>query len=307
MKNILISIIIPCYNVQDYIEECVESVFSQTYKHIEVICIDNNSTDQTWVKLEKLQVVYPSLVIDRELKPGAPAARNKGLKMSKGEWIQFLDADDLLLPEKIEHQMRIIYENPDCSFIAGSCLKRDLSGNNTVNKPVEQNPFKSLFATQLGNTCANLWSRYVIEAIHGWNETLKSSQEADLMFRLLQQNDNVAFDYEPLTIVREREIGQISQRTPHKKWLVYLDRRIAIVDWLKKNQPAYYQKEETYFLKNLFHFIRLVAKYDLALADKKRKQVFAQTLPPIKRSGFYYWAYRILGFKTTERITRLYS
>src|SRR5690554_4070958 len=104
----LISIIIPSYNVEDHIEKCVHSAFAQTHKPIEVICIDNNSTDNTWQKLKQLQEKYPSLLIDKELKPGAPAARNKGLALSKGEWIQFLDADDLLLPEKIEHQAKLL-------------------------------------------------------------------------------------------------------------------------------------------------------------------------------------------------------
>ncbi len=104
----LVSVVIPCYNVEDYIEECIHSAFAQTHKPIEVICIDNNSTDNTWQKLKQLQEKYPSLLIDKELKPGAPAARNKGLALSKGEWIQFLDADDLLLPEKIEHQAKLL-------------------------------------------------------------------------------------------------------------------------------------------------------------------------------------------------------
>ncbi|PWD97763.1 glycosyltransferase family 2 protein [Marinilabilia rubra] len=303
----LISIVIPCYNVQDYIEECVHSSYAQTYPHIEVICIDNNSSDSTWKNLKQLKQQYPKLIIDKETKSGSPAARNKGLSLSKGELIQFLDADDLLMPEKIEHQVSIFKENPDCSFIAGSYLKQDLSGKDTPQQPVEQNPFKSLFTTQLGITSSNLWKKSSIKSIGGWNESLKSSQEADLMFRLLQQNDKVAHDREPLTIVRERESGQISQRNPHKKWLVYLDCRIQIVDWLKTNQPAYFKKESFFFLSGLFQLIRLLAKYDLELANQKRKQIFKQTFPPIKRRGFYYWAYRIGGFKNAERIARIYS
>ena len=104
----LISIIIPAYNVEVYIEECIHSAFAQTYNPIEVLCIDNNSTDNTWQKIKQLQETYPSLLIEKELKPDATAARYKGLSLSKGEWIQFLDADDLLLPEKIEHQAKLL-------------------------------------------------------------------------------------------------------------------------------------------------------------------------------------------------------
>src|SRR5690554_6456801 len=114
----LISIIIPAYNVVDYIEECIHSAFAQTYKPIEVLCIDNNSTDNTWQKIKQLQETYPSLLIEKELKPDATAARYKGLSLSKGEWIQFLDADDLLLPEKIEHQVDLLRNNNEAGFIA---------------------------------------------------------------------------------------------------------------------------------------------------------------------------------------------
>ena len=83
----LVSVIIPCYNVEHYIEECLNSVFDQTYKNIEVICIDNNSTDGTWNLLQTLKGVHENLFIEKELKPGANAARNKGLGLSKGETI----------------------------------------------------------------------------------------------------------------------------------------------------------------------------------------------------------------------------
>ena len=84
----LISLIIPAHNVAPYIEECIHSAFAQTYSHIEVICIDNNSSDDTWKKLEQLKQQYPQLIIDKELKPGAPAASKqyKMLKASNNGW-----------------------------------------------------------------------------------------------------------------------------------------------------------------------------------------------------------------------------
>ena len=104
----LVSIVIPCYNVQEYLAECLDSIFAQSYPFLEVICIDNNSTDETYRLLQKTKQKYPTLIIDKESMPGAPAARNKGLALAKGEWIQFLDADDLLLPAKIEHQLNMV-------------------------------------------------------------------------------------------------------------------------------------------------------------------------------------------------------
>jgi glycosyltransferase involved in cell wall biosynthesis len=67
MLNV-VSVIIPCFNVQDYIEECLDSVVSQTYTNIEIICVDNYSKDKTWDKLNNLKEKYPQLVITKEKK-----------------------------------------------------------------------------------------------------------------------------------------------------------------------------------------------------------------------------------------------
>ena len=84
-----ISIIIPCYNVEEYIEEALTSCFEQTFANIEVIAVDNNSKDNTWQKLQTLQETYPELIIAQEDRAGAPYARNKGLALSTGDWCQF--------------------------------------------------------------------------------------------------------------------------------------------------------------------------------------------------------------------------
>ena len=103
----LVSVIIPCYNVAPYLKECLDSVLAQTYEPLEIVCVDNNSSDNTKEVLDQLRDSH-NLIIDEEKNPGACAARNKGLAVCKGEWVQFLDADDLLLADKIETQINAI-------------------------------------------------------------------------------------------------------------------------------------------------------------------------------------------------------
>src|SRR5688500_16397229 len=114
-----VSVIIPCYNVEEYINECIESVLSQTEKDVEIICIDNGSTDKTSDMLSNFAEKHPGkITIDSESRKGAPFARNKGLELAMGEWIQFLDADDLLENDKIQHQLEIAANHPEVDFIA---------------------------------------------------------------------------------------------------------------------------------------------------------------------------------------------
>jgi glycosyltransferase involved in cell wall biosynthesis len=308
----LISIIIPAYNVEDYIEECIHSAFAQTHKPIEVLCIDNNSTDNTWQKLKQLQETYPSLLIEKELKPGAPAARNKGLALSNGEWIQFLDADDLLLPEKIEHQKHLIKNKPEVCFIAAASKKKHINGQSTTTIPKQDHPFKSLFTTNLGITSSNLWNKSYINQINGWDESLKSSQEADLMFRLLQINSQVIFDAEPLTIIQERETGQISTKNPQDNWVRYFNKRVEILNWIKKNDTKLYASHQAFFNDSLFGILKIISNHKpdgLKVSSQLWKSYLKGKYVPSPAQNHstkpYLFLYKILGFTTAERIRLL--
>lgn len=258
----MISIIIPCYNVEDYIKECVHSAFAQTYTQIEVICIDNNSSDGTWQKLEQLKQQYPQLIIDKEPKPGAPAARNKGLLLAKGAWIQFLDADDLLLPNKIEHQARLIHDG--AAFIVGNYLIKEKEVIQTIKTDSSLSKWVLLSSNSLGITSTNLFNHAVLKQVDGWNTKLKSSQEYDLMFRILQTNPHIVFCDKVDTVIR-RTANSIST---HKESQYFnLLRRISLT-----NQILIYCKQlsidenEAYEIKlSLFGVIR-----ELFFMNRKR-------------------------------------
>lgn len=308
----LISIIIPAYNVEDYIEECVSSAFAQSYSPIEVICIDNNSSDGTWDKLQQLKELYPSLIIEKELKPGAPAARNKGLALSKGQWLQFLDADDLLLPGKIKHQVELIKDDAQVCFIAAASEKLSIDGQIFKSVPKLDDPIKSLFTTNLGNTCSNLWNRSYVEQIGGWDESIKSSQEADLMFRLLQVNRKVVFDIQPLTVIRERPEGQISTKNPQENWERYFNKRVEILEWLKDNDSSVYETHKEFFDDSLFGILKIISMQKpggLKISSQLFKDFYKNKYLPSPTQNHstkpYLVLYKALGFLMAERIRLL--
>jgi glycosyltransferase involved in cell wall biosynthesis len=94
-----VTIIIPCYNAEAYIRRAVESAISQTYTNVEVIVVDDGSTDCSVAKVRELSA---SVIVLTGPNRGAAAARNRGLSHANGEWIQFLDADDMLHVRKLE-------------------------------------------------------------------------------------------------------------------------------------------------------------------------------------------------------------
>jgi len=306
----LVSIVIPCFNVSAYIEECVDSAYGQTHRNIEVICIDNNSIDNTWEKLVKLKTKYPSLVIKKECKKGACAARNKGLSLATGVWAQFLDADDLLLPQKIEHQLGIVRDGE--GLIVANLFELSLDSTKK-QKSHEEDSWTALFRTSLGYTSGNLWHRKVVLSVGGWNEKLASSQEYDLMFRCLKDEVKIYFDDIPLTVKRERLNGQISQADPREKWERYLNLRLEILDYLVSEKPDEFEKQKQLFYQSLFGILRILSPYNWPLAYKIYREYLPVDFVPsanfkptihYNNSAAYVKLYQLIGFRFTERLKR---
>lgn len=109
----MVSVIIVVYNGEKYIEEAIQSVLNQTYKDIELVIADDGSTDNTYKIIEK----YNDIVYVYQKNKGEGSARNLGIEASKGEYLAFLDADDLYAPDKIEKQLNILLENKDIDVV----------------------------------------------------------------------------------------------------------------------------------------------------------------------------------------------
>lgn len=114
MRNSLVSIIIPCYNAEKWLPDTINSCLSQTYRPIEIIVVDDGSTDDS-IDIVENMLELGSLPYDiLRCENGGPSrARNKGLEVARGDWIQFLDADDVLLPDKIQRQMSVATQLPN--------------------------------------------------------------------------------------------------------------------------------------------------------------------------------------------------
>jgi len=116
----LVSVIIPLFNSEKYIDLTLCSVFAQTYKNIEIIIVDDNSKDKSGEIITKYQEVHPEIVYYRQNENyGAGVSRNKALELARGKYVAFLDSDDVWLPNKIEKQLELMNEkNTPFSYTA---------------------------------------------------------------------------------------------------------------------------------------------------------------------------------------------
>ncbi|MFK8013680.1 MAG: glycosyltransferase family 2 protein [Marinicellaceae bacterium] len=307
-----VSIIIPCFNASLYIQDCIGSVINQTYKNIEIICIDDGSTDNT-VKIINDFIKNSTLDIKLLLQKnnGAPSARNKGIRESIGEYIQFLDADDILSPDKIEHQISLVNKTSFPDLIVGSYVRKNMLGVPLfVRKYVPErnmNVWLKLMNTDLGNTCSNLFKADLFQKNIAWDEKLESSQEYDLMFKILQIDPTIIFDPKNKTIVRVRNSGSISQTNIALKWERYVKLRVDIVSYLECNEPGVITPQ---FYQSLFNALRMLYPFNSKVAvdffKKKIPKNFIPTQSP-NISKSYIFVFKILGFKLTEEIKKATS
>jgi len=193
-----VSVLIPLYNSENYIEASIQSVFNQTYPSIEIIIVDDGSSDNSY-KLAKLYESENVKLIQQPNK-GAAAARNTALSFATGDYIQYLDADDLLSPDKIEKQVAILDKNPDC---ISSCAWGRFVKNPNEARFVKQavwadfKPVDWLVTAWNGGgmmqTACWLVPRQIAGKAGMWNENLTLHDDGEYFCRIILQSKAILF------------------------------------------------------------------------------------------------------------------
>ena len=199
MVNPLISIIVPVYNCEQYLPQCIDSILSQTYDAFELLLIDDGSVDRSGVICDEYARHDNRIRVIHKENAGVSSARNTGIEETCGEFITFVDADDLIVPNCLEELRRAMGEDADiamCRFAhLGSEGVRDVSEAlpNLVSlkeNSTEYTQFVSRFLTFsnniFGSACRVLWKRSAIGEVR-FNPTIRISE--DLLF-LLQTFEN---------------------------------------------------------------------------------------------------------------------
>ena len=213
-----VSVIIPVYNAEKYIEETIDSVLNQTYEPIEVIIIDDHSTDASYNKA--LNFKSERVHVHRNLRKGACAARNYGFEMSTGDYLQFLDADDLLSSDKISAQMNLVEgygKNVLYSCIWGhfeTHVEHSTLKNQAIDKDYQE-PYlwlkDSWKGGGMGQTSIWLIHRDLIDASGVWDESLLINQDGEFISRVILNADQIKFSDNGVVYYRKGNPNSLSQ------------------------------------------------------------------------------------------------
>jgi glycosyltransferase involved in cell wall biosynthesis len=195
----LVSVIIPAFNAGKYIHETVESVLSQDYPLLEILVVDDGSTDNTLEIIEYFKRKDPRIRIFRQGRGGVAVARNTGISHARGEFIAPLDADDIWYPDKISSQVRVMQERGARTGLVYTWVVRIDSDSNLIGLCATSSYEGPVFGSLLtGNfiSCASvpLIRRTCIETVGGYSTEFFSSQaqgceDLDFHLRIAEQFD----------------------------------------------------------------------------------------------------------------------
>jgi glycosyltransferase involved in cell wall biosynthesis len=219
-----VSILIPLYNSEKYIAETITSCLNQKYKDIEVIVVDDGSTDNSLQEAKKFESNQVK-IFSKENK-GACAARNFAFTQSTGDYIQYLDADDVLDPEKISSQMNLVSEFGNIVVYSGKWGKfvqylneviwEEQKINRDYNNPVNW-LIDSWNGEGMGQTSIWLIPRNIILKAGQWNESLKINQDGEFFSRVLLSSKAIKYIDKSKVFYRFGNNSSISQKDNHSK------------------------------------------------------------------------------------------
>ncbi|CAN5851689.1 hypothetical protein BH18ACI4_BH18ACI4_23130 [soil metagenome] len=192
----LVSVIIPCYNQARFLGEAIESALQQTYQHLEVIVVDDGSTDHT----SDVAANYRKIVTVRQQNQGVSAARNNGVRVSSGSYLVFLDSDDRLLPQALRVGMMQLLDHTECAFVFGR--HRDIAADGTAlsTNPfvgIEKDPYRQLLLYNCIYTPSTaMFRRGIFESEGGFDPLLAGAEDYDLYLRIAKKF--LLFGYEEI-------------------------------------------------------------------------------------------------------------
>jgi len=214
--NPLISICIPVYNAEAYIEEAIVSCLEQTYSNIEVICVNDGSTDES---LRIMKTFGRDITVLDAGKIGVQLARNTAFKYSSGEYINFFDADNKLLPDKLSLQSELLIKNEADLVFAKRIVSKPNGGieyPSALESPEGKDPFVYCLRNNSPgdraaiDTDVALHRRSFVEKVGGFREGVIRSQDKDFVFRMTAAGSRLGYVDEYLTIYRDHNGPRIS-------------------------------------------------------------------------------------------------
>ncbi len=299
-----VSILIPSYNAARWVKQAVESALAQG-PNIEVIVVDDGSTDET---PEILRTFRNRIRLELGKNRGAPAARNIALEMAKADWVQYLDADDYLLPGKVLTQLAAVKPETDILYGPETIEWHRNDKTHMTWSPLDppHDPASLLALWKLPQTGGPLWRRSALNDVDGWREDQPCCQEHELYLRLLMKGKR--FDYHNGSkgaVYRRFSDGTLSTRNPAKVRAERARIVARLEAWLREINALTDQRQWS-INQARFDMARVAWSEDRTEGRRHHRSITSPFLPNGKSAQSHYTTvYRLLGFELAERIAHI--
>ncbi|MDR1555189.1 MAG: glycosyltransferase [Campylobacteraceae bacterium] len=275
-----VSVIIPVYNVEPYLRQCLDSVINQTLKNIEIICVNDGSTDNSFSILNEYIQKDSRFIIVRQKNSGAGEARNKGLVIAKGEYLSFLDSDDFFEPTMLEE----MYEkatNVDADIV--------LCGGSTYDDITKERKVAPWFLKESLMKGLQVFSRHTLKEDifkiaqpNNWTKIYKKSfiSNNNLKFQNITTCNDVYFSYTALVFANK---------------ITYIDK--SFVNYRQNTKTSTTNNRGKYY-NNIF----LV--FDKIKSDLIKKNIFDELKKPLyeRFGGHFFYEYQFIGRQDRQKL-----
>ena len=300
-----VSILIPCYNAERWVAQAIQSALDQTHGDKEVIVVDDGSTDGS---LEIIKSFGDKIRWETGPNRGGNVARNRLLELATGEWLQYLDADDYLLPEKIERQFAAV-QNKNVDVVYSPPLIETWSEEGIIESTIGSLDFDASIETQwirwqLAQTGTVLWKEISLKQIGGWNEDYPCCQDNEVTLRAIQQGLVLKANSHTDAVYRIWSEETVCRKDPSR--VIHTKTKLIdeMLDWLRDNGNL---KKETKQAAGqaFFEMARTLAQHDMQAATAYQRQqadkgIYSPNGPAAP--SMYRLVHRFLGFRSAERI-----
>ncbi len=243
-KEPMVSAVITTYNRADYLRKSLHSALSQSYENLEVIVVDDASTDGTHALLTDLERQEPRLrVIRRTVNSGLPAvARNEGSRAARGEYLAFLDSDDYWLPNKLDKQVAFMEGNPVCGLCHTYCQIEEPDGRHLYIRREKDMPqsgdlYRDMLRGNFITTSSVMVRKHLFDAVGGFHESPDFQIGEDKLFFLnIMRLGPVGFLPEVLAVYRKHPNNICHSSDQVKKdmaGLFFYERFMEIPDYFR--------------------------------------------------------------------------
>jgi len=304
-----VSILIPCHNGERWLAQAIESGLGQTWSEKEVIVVDDGSTDGS---LEIVQRFRDRIRWESQPNRGANATRNRLLELARGDYLQYLDADDYLLPDKVERQVMCLGAYPSTDVVFGPVIAEYWTEGGTWREerfiPEPHDPWILLARWYLPQTGACLWRRQAVVDAGGWKVDQPCCQEHELYLRMLKAGKRFTYCAGASAVYRQWSEHTLCRRDVPEVHRRRLEIEQSAEDFLRRRGDLTQTRQ---------HAIN-VARFEIARSEWQFDELFAgriaariyETEPEFVPDDTpaaplrYRVALRLLGFRKTERLAR---